>query len=396
MGASPAPSTPGTSPPGPTNAPWYAGNLQAAVLWVGQVVSHLGDALFHVGIFFLALEISGSKTTAGNFMALNFLPALVLGVFSGAIVDAFPRERIMLLADLLRAAAVGAIPILLANGNLTTGALAVAVLLRSTGATFFTPAIKAHLPDILPSHKLVGGVSWFQISEHLALIAGPLLAEWVVRDNDDIHLFSVDAGTFLFSAVCIAVLPLARAWVRRGDRRPARHEMRDTTHSLPDRRSKGRPGTPPRGVSWVYRHTVEGLREIWRQRDIRTLMLLITLDNFLIMGLAHVATPLLVDEVLSLGVGAYASALKFFFMGMAVASLLFWKVGRHLPKGKTIMWGLILDGITFIPFAYCQTLEQVKWAMFVHALTIPMIVIPRTVLIQQRLSGLSWAGPFPF
>ena len=80
------------------------------LLWVGQVISHFGDSLFLVGIFFLALEITGSKASSGLLLALNFLPALALGLFAGAFVDRHDRRRVMLAADLLRLAGGGGHP----------------------------------------------------------------------------------------------------------------------------------------------------------------------------------------------------------------------------------------------------------------------------------------------
>src|SRR5205085_2467 len=79
-----------------------------ALLWLGQVVSHLGDSLYLVGIFYLALEVTGSKPQSGLLLAVNFLPALALGLFAGAFVDRHDRQRMMIGADLLRAGAVGA------------------------------------------------------------------------------------------------------------------------------------------------------------------------------------------------------------------------------------------------------------------------------------------------
>src|SRR4051812_23334600 len=77
-----------------------------SLLWLGQVISHLGDSLYLVGIFYLALEVTGSKPQTGLLLAVNFVPALALGLFAGAFVDRHDRQRMMIGADLLRAIAV--------------------------------------------------------------------------------------------------------------------------------------------------------------------------------------------------------------------------------------------------------------------------------------------------
>src|SRR6185436_16444455 len=97
------------------------------LLWLGQVVSHLGDSLFLVSIAYLAREVTGSWAKGGLMVAVNFVPALALGLFAGAFVDRHDRRHVMIAADLVRALAVGAIPALYLTGHLGAIALAAAV-----------------------------------------------------------------------------------------------------------------------------------------------------------------------------------------------------------------------------------------------------------------------------
>lgn len=333
-----------------------------ALLWLGQVISHLGDSLFLVGIFFLALEVTGSKSLSGLLIAMNFLPALALGLFAGAFIDRHDRRRVMIAADVLRAGAVGAIPLLYTTGNLGAVPLAIAMFSLATGATLFRPAMKALLPEIVPAAHLTTAVALFQVSEYGALVAGPALAALAIPRLGPIHLFSVDAVTFLFSALCLIVIPA---------------EVRRLAHRRP----------PPAPLREVVREVREGLQVVLQTPAVRAFLIVTASNSFLIMGLAHVATPLLVKETLGLGPDAFARAQSFFFLGLATASAGFWLLARRLPKGRLILIGVILDGLTFIPLAFCQTLWQVQLALFVHAISIPMIIIPRTVLIQQSVPG---------
>lgn len=340
-----------------------------ALLWVGQVVSHLGDSLFLVSIAYLAREVTGSWSKGGLLVALNFLPALAFGLFAGAFVDRHDRRRIMIGADLLRALAVGTIPILHLTGNLGTLGLATAVFALATGTTLFNPAIKALLPEITPLDRLTGAVSMFQISEYVALVAGPGLATLALSHFSTLHLFTVDAATFLFSAACLMFIP-----------REARRRMQ---HVPADAGSQSLARLAPA----LLREVGVGLRAVRANPVLRVLLVLAALDNLFIMGLAHVGTPILVRDQLGLGVDAFASAQWAFFLGLAAASAAVWLVGRDWPKGRMILIGIILDGLTFVPLAFCRTLPQLQLALFVHAVAIPLIIIPRTVLIQKTVPG---------
>jgi hypothetical protein len=130
-----------------------------------------------------------------------------------------------------------------------------------------------------------------------------------------------------------------------------------------------------------------GVRAVLATPALRVILVLVALDNLIVMGLAQVGTPLLVKESLGLGPQAYARAQAAFFLGLATASAGVWLGGRNLPKARLILIGIVLDGLTFVPLAFCHTLFQVQAALFVHAFAIPLIIIPRTVLIQQTVPG---------
>jgi MFS family permease len=332
------------------------------------VVSHLGDSLFLVSIAYLAREVTGSWSKGGLLVALNFLPALAFGLFAGAFVDRHDRRRIMIAADLLRAVAVGAIPVLHATGHLGALGLAAAVFALATGTTIFNPAIKALLPEITPLDRLTGAVSMFQISEYVALVIGPGLATLALSRISTLHLFTLDAATFLFSAACLLLIP-----------REARRRMHAPAGATAQSLARLAPA--------LLREVGEGLRAVRGNPVLSVLLVLAALDNLFIMGLAHVGTPILVREQLGLGVDGFAAAQWAFFLGLAMASAAVWLLGRNWPKGRMILIGIALDGLTFIPLAFCTTLPQLQLGQFVHAISIPLIIIPRTVLIQQTVPG---------
>jgi MFS family permease len=346
-----------------TGASW---RRALGLLWVSQVVSHLGDSLFLVGIFFLALEITGSKAASGLLVAMNFLPALALGLFAGAFVDRHDRRRTMIVADLVRAVAVGSIPLLHATDHLGAIPLAVAMFSLATGTTVFNPAIKAILPELVPHERLAATVSLFQISEYVALVVGPALAAVALPTIGMINLFSLDCVTFLFSMLCLLSLP-----------REARRRMhRPTGEAVIE------PLLPA-----LVREVKVGVREVLASPVLRVILTLVALDNLIVMGLAQVGTPLLVKETLGLGAQAYARVQTASALGLATASAGVWLLGRNLPRGPLILLGIVLDGLTLVPLAFCHTLLQVQLALFVHAIAVPLIIIPRTVLIQHTVPG---------
>jgi MFS family permease len=336
------------------------------LLWLGQIISHLGDSLYLVGIVWLVLDLTGSKSLTGWLVGMNFAPALVLGLFAGAIVDRHDRRLMMIGADGLRFIAVGAIPVLAATHHLNAPVLGVLLLALATGTTFFNPAIKALLPEITPSAQLATAVAVFQFSEQLAFVGGPLLGQPATKLFGFVHLFTVDAATFLFSAICLLALP----------RRGRRQSHAAATQTL-----------PPLTVRSILGETAAVVRTVLASPILRPLLLLTALDNLFIMGPGYIATPVLVKETLHLGPEGYMSAMIFFFVGLTFGTGAAWLAARRVPKGRLILMGIVLDALTCIPFYFCHALPQIKAALFVHAFVIPLIIVPRTVLMQQAVPG---------
>jgi hypothetical protein len=191
----------------------------------------------------------------------------------------------------------------------------------ATGTTFFNPAIKALLPEIAPTTQLATAVTVFQLSEQVAFVGGPLLGQPATKHLGFVHLFTVDALTFLFSAACLLFLP----------RRGRRQSHAAATQTL-----------PPFTIRTIWAETAVVIRAVAKSAVLRTLLLLTALDNLFIMGPAYIATPVLVKESLHLGPEGYMSAMIFFFLGLTLGTAAVWLLAPHAPKGRLILVGIVI------------------------------------------------------
>ncbi len=72
-----------------------------------------------------------------------------------------------------------------------------------------------------------------------------------------------------------------------------------------------------------------------------------------------------------------------FAVGMLLGTGVLLLFGERLPKGRLLLWGMVLDGFTFIPYYFAGTLLQLELASVFHAFFIPFLVVSRTSLIQE-------------
>ena len=188
-------------------------------LWLAQVLSYVGDQFAQVAIAILVFDRTGSAFLTGLAYALTYLPPIVGGPLLAGLADLFPRRRIMIGCDLIRAALVAGMAIPGAPFAVLCVLLAGTVLLGPP----FSSARSALLPHVLPGDKFVLGSAignmTYQASQILGFVAG---AAFVAALNPD-RTLAVDALSFLLSALIIA------GWV---GRRPAPHRPHPRRPSL--------------------------------------------------------------------------------------------------------------------------------------------------------------------
>ena len=75
-------------------------------LWGAQIVSELGDWFYTLAVYSLLLEVTGSAAAVGLAVVLQVLPQTFAGPTAGVVNDRASRKRVMIGADIARAAIV--------------------------------------------------------------------------------------------------------------------------------------------------------------------------------------------------------------------------------------------------------------------------------------------------
>jgi MFS family permease len=171
-------------------------------LWLGQVVSQLGDWLNTIALYTIILNLTGSGRDVGLLLVARFVPSFVFGPLSGVVADRFSRRSIMIVSDVLRALVVlGFLFVRRADQLWILYLLTVAQLALST---FFEPAKTAVIPSIVSDRELVpanaiSSVTW-SVMLTLGAAIGGVLTGWFGTNV----AFVLDALTYATSAILIA------------------------------------------------------------------------------------------------------------------------------------------------------------------------------------------------
>jgi MFS family permease len=203
-------------------------------LWYGQVTSQLGDWLDFIALNTLLLRLTGSLESIGWLLVAQCLPAAVVGLWAGVVVDRLPRRLVMIVADL--GCAVLVLAFLLVRDESQVWIVYVATALKYALVAFFEPAREAVVPSITPREDLVaanalGGLTW-----SVMLTGGAALGGLIAGALGTNAAFLLDAASFLVSAAWTWSVPVTETHLEGQARRHPLQELVEGLQFLRERR----------------------------------------------------------------------------------------------------------------------------------------------------------------
>lgn len=201
------------------------------VAYLGSyTLSILGNAIAAVALPLLVLQVTGSALGTGVVAAATAVPAVLVGILGGAVLDRVNRRTASAVSDLVSAAAMAALPLV----DLVTGlSLGWFVLLGVIGSLGDIPGMTAR-ETLLPAVVRHGGVSAERLvgaREALGaagMLLGPALAGILVVSFPGSVVLWVTAGTSLAAALVTLAIPsrVGRIEAAPGSRRGVREGLR--------------------------------------------------------------------------------------------------------------------------------------------------------------------------
>ncbi|GAA2480580.1 MFS transporter [Terrabacter carboxydivorans] len=204
--------------------------------WLADGVSNLGTFVSTLALQLLLIEtLHADQTALGVVRAAQWLPYLLFGMLAGVVVDRVRRRPLLVAADLLCAALLGAVGLLALTGHLTVPLLAVLVFCTGSASMFFTAAHLSLLPTIVPSAGLASANARLSQTYSATQSLGPLVGGALVRLLSAPVAVLVDAVSYAVSALLLATVRVEEP----------RHEPTAERHLWTELRE---------GAAWVYGH----------------------------------------------------------------------------------------------------------------------------------------------
>lgn len=307
-------------------------------LWAGQAISFLGDQFHLVALPWLVLTLTGDPLQLGLVLAASGVPRAAFMLIGGAWADRHSPRLIMLVSDALRFLVAGALAFSILTGTVELWIIYVLAVVFGAVSGFFHPAANASIPRLLEDDKLESGNSLFQIADQVAAFLGPAAAGVLIAvfgrtviGGEEVATLTgigialgVDALSFALSAVCLALMrPLPAAAFGEGSR-------------------------PLRAIG-------QGLSWMWREPEIRWMLVIIACANLFVSGPLLVGLPVLANQRLAGGAAAFGLILSSFaggnVLGMIAAGSLPRPTGRRFVMAAVTViggFGIAIGALAFV------------------------------------------------
>ncbi|MGE5508864.1 MAG: MFS transporter [Chitinophagales bacterium] len=324
-----------------------------ALLWLGQLVSNLGDAFQTLALAWLVKERSGSNLLIGTVLAAYLLPMVALGPVAGVIADQFNKRKLMIAADLFRMALVVILALLHDVGPLHAAVIVFLALLMGAATALFDPARQGSIPYLVPEAELGQANSFAMLTRQLSQLLGPVVAGVVIGRWGVGPAFWANAASFAVSAAFLS-------------------QMRFQS-SIRVQRSLG----------GVWEDMKAGLQTITHHPLLRLILPSGMLVNFLL-GPVPVMLPSYAGQLSRRGAMALGYLQSTSAVGMLIGSLLVGLTVKRLGKGYMAIGGLVVAGLGIVALSEATTLTAAGLALGLFGICMVFVNVPLITVIQSE------------
>ncbi|MFC4533633.1 MFS transporter [Sphaerisporangium dianthi] len=324
------------------------------VLFVGaDAISQVGAQVSLVALPLVAvLSLHAGPLQVGLLTAAEMAAFLLIGLPAGVWVDRFPRRRMLVAADLVRAVALASIPVAAVTGALSLPQLYAVAFVTGVGTVFFDVAHMSFLPSIVDRRHLARGNGTIETIRSTASLAGPGLGGWLVQVVTAPLALLVDAVSYALSAAMLGAVPAA--------------------------------GTPPRpdsGRPSLITEVAEGVRYVAGHRVLRVIALVGAL-NMLGYGAWVSGQALFVLHELRLGPGLYGAVISAAAVGGLLGAVAAPRAVARWGTGRTLYGA----AAAALPATLVACLAAPGWRVVLFPLGLAVAGLAGTVFSVTQLS----------
>jgi MFS family permease len=289
--------------------------------FTGQVLSLGGSWMQSVAQGWLVYQMTGSSLALGAITAAGTIPTIFLMLPAGAITDRVSNRRLLMVTQVVMMISALLLAALTWLDVLQVWQIAALALMSGIAQSFDAPARLAITPKLVEDRAdLQNAIAMNSMMFNLARVAGPAIGGLVLASMGAAWCFLINGLSFL--AVLIALAGM----------------------KLPDDVGK------PRSDRRIIAEIGDGLRYVWQQPVVRTLVALVGVTS--LFGLSYaVLLPAYATDVLKLDAKGYGLLNAAVGIGALTGSLSVASLSRWKSKGLQLTVGSLAFPLALLCFA---------------------------------------------
>jgi DHA3 family macrolide efflux protein-like MFS transporter len=341
-------------------------------LWLGQIISQLGDRLGQMSLIGLVyLRSPGSTIEIAKILSFTIIPVFLIGPIAGVYVDRWDRRRTMYVCDFLRSVLILIIPLFLFQTRSLALTYLLVFIIFCIGR-FFVPAKLSIIPELVSNNDLLMANSLVNITGMIAAILGfgisGLVVEWLGAKSG----LYIDSLSFLTSAILIFIIITKRR---------AYANLKEVSKEIVEVIRKS-----------VFQEVKDGILYFIRKKDIRFAAGVI-FSLWAALGAVYVVIIVFVQKTLHSATKDLGLLIMFLGLGLFAGSVVYGRFGQKLSHYKTIFVSLVLSGIMLVAFAliishYPYFLIAAALSLTLGILISPIMIASNTIVHNVSESGM--------
>jgi MFS family permease len=305
--------------PGVVKRPTFLLNRSFGYFWVGQSISTLGSQVTAFAIPLLAaLSLHATAQQMGFLRAAEFLPFLILTLPAGVWADLGIRRSLMIFSNLIRGVVIIFVPLAITLGWAHLEVLYAVMLVMGSFKVIFEMAYQTYIPEIVDRHTLVNANSKIMMSYALGQSAGPGLAGLMVEILGAPLAVLADSLGFFLCAGCL-------------------FKIKHQEVKLVQQQAN------------VWRQIADGFRYVGRERHIRALLWLVTVNNFFMNSIMALIVLYGTREI-GFRPGIFGLAVSVGGFGAVIGSVFAQRLGARLGPGPFVIYACGLTSLATFCF----------------------------------------------
>lgn len=220
-------STPlGETAPAPARRRSLAFHRNFRQLWIGDALGQLGAQLTLIALPVYAVDtLHATELEMGALTAAETIAFPAIGLLVGAWVDRMHKRRTLVVADLVRAAALAVVVVAGLTGHGSIPLLLGVAVVLSCATVFFDVAHQSYVPGLVGLDRISEGNSKLQATQSVAIAVGPGLGGQLLRVVTAPALVGVTVVTYLVSALFVGRIRHDEEIPPRAPGRSLRHDI---------------------------------------------------------------------------------------------------------------------------------------------------------------------------